>query len=90
MTITIILDGHVAEDLAGAEPFATATRRILDVLDRYEANLIPLDPEALDPILATMYAADVGDAFDPNAVAQSLRELEGVEAAYVKPDDASP
>jgi len=51
---------------------------------------VPLHPGASDPELAGWYAVEVEGAQAAERLVRELRQVPGVEAAYVKPADTPP
>ena len=51
---------------------------------------VPLHPDASDPELACWFAVEVEGAEAAERVVRELRQVPGVEAAYVKPADTPP
>lgn len=89
MTIILILTETVAQDLRGDAPSSPASEMILGTVNRFDGSIAPTHPGVDDPKLAAFFTVDV-QVSDADLVAETLRDLEGVEASYVKPPDALP
>lgn len=63
---------------------------VVDAVERYGGTFAPMHPGEEDPSLSRFFVVDVPDASQVDEAARALADLEGVEAAYVKPPDALP
>ena len=64
-----------------SEPLA----QLLKYLETHGYHLNPLDPEASDPILSTLYFIDVSNVKTAELLHQRLLESKVVKTAYLKP-----
>lgn len=67
-------------------PRTRSTRR--KVLPWLSYQLQPVHPATDDPVLATFFTIEVGEASEAENLLRRLREDPSVEGAYIKPDDA--
>ena len=66
-----------------------AARGVFDKTGEAGVTLEPMHPGVDDDELRTWYYADVDDE-RAEEVAERLRREEGIEAAYIKPDESLP
>lgn len=64
--------------------------RLEAVLRAHGSALQPVHPGAVHPVLAPFFFADVADEAAATEVVEQLRGMEGVEAAYLRPDNQMP
>jgi hypothetical protein len=92
MTITV----QVAESLArtlrtsNARGADAEARALLGVAHELGVALVPLHGGTDDARLARYFTVDVPDVARAEDIARRLRQVAGVEAAYVKPPDELP
>lgn len=89
MKITV----HVRPDVARAlreDVHESEAERLRAVVREVGATLEPVHPGTTDAELARSFTLDVPDLELAARVAERLRALPSVEAAYVKPADALP
>ena len=70
-----------------ADPGDDASDAARAILDRLEQDGLALAPQGGPP---EFFSVEVPDKATGEAVAEDLREIDGVEAAYVKPDIRPP
>jgi len=83
---------RVAPEVADALRDGTATGAAAAIRDAATAagvELVPQHPGVEDPVLSRWFGAPVADPEVAEGLAERLRELDGVEAAYVKPGERS-
>lgn len=90
MTITLILTEAVVR---GFREETTAPREytaVVEAVRRFDGSISPMHPGEEDPSLSRFFSVEVPDPDRANRAAEALSDLDGVEAAYVKPPDALP
>ena len=85
---------QVTTEVAGALRQSTvapdSARIIQDLVRRHHALLVPLFPDARDPLGATFFVAEFPDEKTAASVITHLRQSSTVTAAYIKPPDELP
>jgi len=83
MQIVVKVSGQGRRLLSGTPPESAAS-----LARAAGTTLAPQHPGTGDPELARWYRAELPDRVAAERLAGALRAAAGVEAAYVKPDDA--
>ncbi|HEX8524061.1 MAG TPA: hypothetical protein VF669_17540 [Tepidisphaeraceae bacterium] len=89
MTVAVQLHPELAAALNGAGKHRGAVR-VRAAAKRAGARLVAMHPNVNDPQLAKWFYADVPSSADAQKLASELQQVEGVEAAYAKPDAEPP
>ena len=84
MQVVVGVDPDVAQGLRGVMP-GEREAAIRAATDAASVTLVPQHPDAEDPLLARWFTAAVPDPEAARRLASRLLELEGVDAAFVKP-----
>jgi len=84
------LTEEIAAQLRGDAPASLESRMIEAKAREFGSQLVPLHPGIADPKLATYFRLDGSSEETASTLVESLRQLEDVEAAYVKPHAAPP
>ena len=90
MRVTTRVREDVASVLHLRQPPTTASREVSQVVDEFGAALEPVHPGAEDPLLAPYFTVEVPDPATAERMIARLKNCEAVEAAYLKPPDATP
>jgi hypothetical protein len=75
---------------ADVGPAAEKARAIVELVHRAGSRIAPTHPGVTEPPLSTFFTIEGLDHATLGALAERLRALSGVEAAYVKPADELP
>jgi len=85
---------EVSEEVAGALKLrrtpTNESRKLSEVVGRLGVSLTPLSPGIDDPLLSTMFDAEVPDRETAVRVVAELRGCDAVKTAYIKPPDEMP
>ncbi len=84
MELVVGVDPEVARELRGSAPGGRAAA-IRAAADAAGVALAPQHPGADDPLLARWFTAELTELEPARRLASRLLELDGVEAAFVKP-----
>ncbi len=68
----------------------TAAERLATALTALGLELQPVHPGSVHPTLAPFFSIEVPDEAAARRVVDRLRAMEGVEAAYLRPDNELP
>ncbi len=90
MQATVIVQQDVAQSLQHQRPPSAASNALLRLIEECGAVLEPLHPGTSDPQLASYFLLRTPQPSTGEEVITRLRDLEVVEAAYVKPQDELP
>jgi hypothetical protein len=88
--VVVRLRADVASGVRGAGGGVAAARGVDAAVRRFGGTLRPQHPGAGDPALGGYFVAEAPSAEAARALAADLLGLDGVEAAYVKPQAAMP
>lgn len=67
-----------------------AAARVAKLVQEFGASLYQLHPGSVDPVLRRYFVVDVPQPARAEELAERLRGLAGVDAAYVKPPSEAP
>jgi hypothetical protein len=81
---------HLSRSTARATERDVGAGQLTAALAELGVQLEPLHPGSSEPELASHFYVSVADEEEGKRVAERLRNVEGVEAAYLKPPDAPP
>ncbi|MGE3154068.1 MAG: hypothetical protein AB7G48_18700 [Nitrospiraceae bacterium] len=90
MQVIIQVSTDVALKLHQRAPPASETESLLRVIVALGLTLQPMHPHTNDPNLQRYFIVEVLDHATAQQVMDRLRQVQAVEAAYVKPQDESP
>jgi hypothetical protein len=88
--VTVKVSAEIAGALRGTSPSTRASDALVGICARCGTALRPMHPGARDPSLERWFVAPAPDARAARALAERLRRVPEVEAAYVKPDAVPP
>ena len=71
-------------------PEMASVRKVLALVHKMRADVLPVHPLATDPVLSTFFTVHVPDAKNAASLAAALLKVPLVAAAYVKPPDEPP
>jgi len=89
MQVTVKAHPETATRLAGGE-VSPETDELRQAATDLGVTLEPMFPGSEDPEMASYFAVEVATREHAERVADRLRSLEAVDAAYVKPSDERP
>jgi hypothetical protein len=90
MKVIIQVSADVARALRQRSPPIAESEELLRIIETLGLRLEPMHHDADDPNLQTYFTVEVQDQATAQRVIDRLQQLEGIEAAYVKPPDELP
>ena len=90
MSLVVKISAVASRALHGLTAPTEASKRLQTIIETAGGVLKPLHPGTQDPELLGYFTVEVKTAEDAARIVEKLQNLEGVEAAYVKPLDMLP
>ena len=95
MRVMTQLRPQAARELRSAQtgrnvPLSPETRQLAELANRLGVKLEPVHPGDVHPSLIPYYLIEAPDQETVDKLLEELRQLNAVEAAYVKPDEQLP
>lgn len=90
MQITVQLQADVARRLHQRGSPTAESQELNQITDQLGVTLEPIHPGTEDPELTRHFTVEAPDQSTAERVIARLRQSKAVEAAYVKPPDATP
>lgn len=90
MQATVQVTGDVARAIRARQTSTWEAKGLLGLLNEWGVTVTPLHSDTADPELQTYFVMDLPDDGSAEEILGHLRDMAGVEAAYVKPPDDLP
>ena len=85
MQIIIQVSADVVRALYQRSPPNSESEALLRLIETFGLKLEPMHPDTDDPNLQSYFTAEVQDQATAQQIIERLQQLEGIEAAYIKP-----